>query len=45
MVIPKEGYCDDGNDVDDDGCTKCSVDEGWSCSPGSIEAASECSEI
>jgi cysteine-rich repeat protein len=22
VVIPKEGYCDDGNDVDDDGCTK-----------------------
>lgn len=45
MVISKEGYCDDKNDVDSDGCTKCVVDGGWSCTPGSLEKESECSEI
>ncbi len=34
--------CDDANDIDEDGCTKCIVDSGWQCTGGSIETYDTC---
>lgn len=37
----QDGYCDDGNDNDADGCTQtCEIVSGWTCT-GDAENASE----
>lgn len=45
VFFPSASYCDDGNNVGNDGCTSCAVDAGWTCTPGSSTVASVCTEI
>ena len=41
-----EYECDDGNDIDGDGCTKdCVVEAGWRCIDGDFDRADMCIEI
>jgi cysteine-rich repeat protein len=35
-TLDKYEACDDGNEVDGDGCTDCAVDSGWRCVGGTV---------
>lgn len=46
VTTPTSGYCDDGNNVDGDGCSAtCGVEAGWQCTPGSMTGQSVCTDI
>ncbi|CAI2381181.1 unnamed protein product [Moneuplotes crassus] len=46
VVAPKDGYCDDHNDIDEDGCSsECGVESGWTCTLGNADTASSCKDI
>ena len=45
-MTPSAIYCDDGNSLNEDGCTSaCIIEAGWACTLGSATTASTCSEI
>ncbi|CAI2381489.1 unnamed protein product [Moneuplotes crassus] len=45
VMTPTQGYCDDGDSDDNDGCSStCAVEAGWSCSLGDSSTASTCSD-
>ena len=43
MIRDFEGYCDDSNLVNGDGCSSvCETETGWICSGGSINSSDTC---
>jgi cysteine-rich repeat protein len=43
---PLSGNCDDGNNLDDDGCSStCSIEPGWVCSGGTTTTLDTCSDL
>ena len=46
VMKPKDGYCDDNNTDNEDGCDEfCNVEAYWECTLGSDTEKSECSDI
>ncbi|MGI5863171.1 MAG: DUF4215 domain-containing protein [Myxococcales bacterium] len=43
IVAPTE-ECDDNNDVADDGCTACEIDDGWACPAGEACRPIQCGD-